>query len=354
MKRTVILPLVAALLVSCEKPTGPALPRPSSDFAPGTPTTFSGEATVARISALGLALEVVKAGPLPPSGGADDTMLVSISGNETGGVLAAEVAHASVVGQGDRSSSAASVAGVNLTAAGNSIQAVFLRSQAEATCDGAGGASAAGSSEITGLTVNGGTIDVSGQPNQTVSVGGVTIVINEQSGSASGNQAEITVNALHVTAVEPVTGQLVDVVIASAHADISCGRACTPPAGDFVTGGGWITGTPSGSRANFAVAGGMKTNGLWGHLTFIDHGNGLKVKGTSVTAYTVTGPLSRRIEGTADVAGEGSVTYVVDVTDNGEPGRADTFSLSLSNGYFASGPLAGGNIQLHVKPGPCP
>src|SRR5206468_2672570 len=163
--------------------------------------------------------------------------LLSISGNETAGVLAAEVAHASVVGQGNRSSSAASVAGVNLTAAGNSIQAVLLRSQAVATCDGAGGASAAGSSEITGLTVNGG--------------------------------------------------------------------ACTPPAGDFVTGGGWITGTESGARANFAVAGGMKNNGLWGHLTFIDRGNGLKVKGTGVTAYTVTGPLSRRIEGTADVEGQG-------------------------------------------------
>ena len=353
MKRTVILPLVAALFVGCEKPTGPAMPRPSSDLAPGTRTTFSGEAIVARISALGLAIDVVKAGPLPPSGGADDSMLLSISGTETGGVLAAEVAHASVVGQGNRSSSAASVAGVNLNAAGNSIQAVLLRSQAEATCDGAGGASAAGSSEITGLTVNGGTINVSGQPNQSVRVGGVTIVINEQSGSANGNQADITVNALHVTAVDPVTGQLLDVVIASAHADISCG-ACTPPAGDFVTGGGWITGTPSGARANFAVAGGMKNNGLWGHLTFIDHGKGLKVRGTGVTSYTVTGALSRRIEGTADVAGEGSVTYVVLVTDNGEPGREDTFSLSLSNGYSASGPLAGGNIQLHVKPGPCP
>src|SRR2546422_832370 len=199
MKRTVILPLVAALFVGCEKPTGPAMPRPSSDLAPGTPTTFSGEAT----------------------------------------------------------------------------------------CDGAGGASAAGSSEIAGLTVNGGTINVSGRPNQSVSVGGVTIVINEQTGSANGNQADITVNALHVTAVEPVTGQVVDVVIASAHADISCG-ACTPPAGDFVTGGGWITGTRSGARANFAVAGGMKNNGLWGHLTFIDHCKGLKAKGTGGISYTVT------------------------------------------------------------------
>ena len=42
------------------------------------------------------------------------------------------------------------------------------------------------------------------------------------------------------------------------------------------------------------------------------------------------------------------MTYTVDVTDNGEPGRgSDLFSLRLSNGYTASGTLAGGNIQLH-------
>ncbi|HYS21061.1 MAG TPA: post-COAP-1 domain-containing protein, partial [Gemmatimonadales bacterium] len=172
--------------------------------------------------------------------------------------------------------------------------------------------------------------------------------------SASGNQASITVNALHVTAFDPVTGQtLADVVISSSHADISCG-ACTPPVGDFVTGGGWITGTPSGSRANFGVAGGIKNGGLWGHLTYIDHGpNGFKVKGTGVTSYEVTGPTSRRIKGTAEVDGVGGYTYIVDVTDNGEPGRNDTFAITLSNTYSASGFLAGGNIKLHGEPSPC-
>jgi len=53
------------------------------------------------------------------------------------------------------------------------------------------------------------------------------------------------------------------------------------------------------------------------------------------------------IEGTAEVNGQGGFTYAVDVADNGEPGRNDTFSLSLSNRYYASGLLAGGNIQLH-------
>jgi hypothetical protein len=45
-------------------------------------------------------------------------------------------------------------------------------------------------------------------------------------------------------------------------------------------------------------------------------------------------------------------TALVQVTDNGEPGRNDLFSIRLSNGYNAGGDLGGfrkggGNIQLH-------
>jgi hypothetical protein len=114
-----------------------------------------------------------------------------------------------------------------------------------------------------------------------------------------------------------------------------------------VTGGGWITGTPSGAKGNFGVAGGIKNGALWGHLTYIDHGlGGPKVKGTGVTAYVVVDSVTRHIEGTAEIDGR-TGSYQVDVADNGEPGRNDTFSLSLSNGYHAFGSLVGGNIQLH-------
>jgi hypothetical protein len=358
MKRIVFLTLTAALLTSCERPTGPAATHdpPAFWLTAATSTTFSGEATVLRATVLGLAPIVVgEAGPLPESGGAEESSLLSVSRDQTGGLLSAEVVHAAVVGQGNSSSAEASVASVSLTVAGNAIQADLLRSQAEATCDGAGQASASGTSELAGLVINGQAITVSGQPNQTVNLPGLRVVINEQSGSASGHQADITVNALHLTAFDPISGQtLADVVISSAHADISC-AACTPPVGDFVTGGGWITGTPSGARANFGVAGGIKHGGFWGHLTYIHHGpSGFKVKGTGVTSYEVTGPTSRRIEGTAEVDGVGGIGYTVDVTDAGEPGRDDTFSITLSNGYSASGKLAGGNIQLHAKPSPCP
>jgi hypothetical protein len=150
------------------------------------------------------------------------------------------------------------------------------------------------------------------------------------------------VNALHVM----VPG-VADVIVSSASADITCVPP-PPPCSDFITGGGSITGTPSGAKGNFGVAGGIKNSALWGHLVYIDHGNGMKVRGTGVTAYTVTGTTSRHIEGTAEVNGQAGYTYKVDVADNGEPGRLDTLELQLSNGYGASGKLEGGNIQLHV------
>ena len=356
MKRILFLTLAAAFFTSCERTTGPAAKDAPAFASTAATTTFSGDATVLRASVLGLDPIVVgEAGPLPEAGGAEESTLLSISRDETLGLLSAEVGHAAVVAQGNSSSAEASVASATLTVAGNTIQADLLRSQAQATCDGAGQASASGSSELAGLVINGQAITVTGQPNQTVDLPGLRVVINEQSGSASGNRSDITVNALHVTAFDPLTGQtLADVVISSAHADISCG-ACTPPVGDFVTGGGWITGTPSAARANFAVAGGIKNGGLWGHLSYIDHGpNGIKVKGTGVTSYVVTGPTSRRIKGLAEVDGVGGIDYTVDVSDAGEPGRDDTFSMTLANGYSAAGKLAGGNIQLHAKPAPCP
>ena len=351
MKRIALLALTASLLVGCEKPTGPTAYGPSADLTSSSRTTFSGDARVIQATVLGLPTIIVgEAGPLDESGGAKEFSLLTISPGETGGILSADVVHAATVGQGNHSRAEASVADASLNVAGNTIQADVLSSRAEARCDGTGGASASGSSEILGLVVNGRAITVSGDPNQTETIDGIKVVINEQSGSTSGNGADITVNALHVTVSNPLTGQLADVVISSSHADIAC-AACSSPVGDFVTGGGWITG-PSGGRANFAVAGGMKNGGLWGHLSYIDHGSdGLKVKRTGVTAYSGTG-TSRHIEGTADIDGA-SGTYAVDVADNGEPGRGDTFTIRLSNGYTATGNLAGGNIQLHGE-APCP
>jgi hypothetical protein len=131
------------------------------------------------------------------------------------------------------------------------------------------------------------------------------------------------------------------------------------PCRDFVTGGGWIKVNSDGhghkynknDKATFGVSGGILHGKFWGQLSFNDH-NGVQVKSTRVTAYLVIDSVTRQIEGIARV-GRTSVTYTVVVKDLGEPGRYDTFSLVLSDGYdySISGTLGGGNIQLHKECG---
>ena len=298
-------------------------------------TTFSGRATAVKAVVAGQPITLSDTGALDSTGGEKEASLLEAA---VPGLLTAEVLHASTVGNGNNSRSEASVANLALTVGGNAIAADFLMARAQAAC--ADGASAGGGSEIVNLVINGQPVTVTGEPNQTVDLPVGQVIINEQT---SDRQGDITVNALHV-----IIPSVADVIIASAHADITCGKvAC--PGKDFVTGGGWIL-TPAGSKGTFGVAGGIKGKGLWGHLTYIDHGTNLKVKGTGVTSYVVTGPTSRQIEGTCEINGVPG-TYKVDLADNGEPGRGrDLFTITLSTGYTAGGALEGGNVQLHA---PC-
>ncbi len=121
---------------------------------------------------------------------------------------------------------------------------------------------------------------------------------------------------------------------------------------DFVTGGGYITAPNSSASTNtqatFGVSGGIKKNKFSGQLSYQDHtSNGFHLKSTKITGYSVIDSVTREITGMAKIDGNGGFSYTAIVTDNGEPGINDFFSLSISNGYFASGTLQGGNIQLH-------
>jgi hypothetical protein len=336
-----------ALAFACTERPDPAAPELAPKFWGGGSathaTSYSGRATVVEATVLGVSDTLVDAGPLPPSGGAAEASLLNAS---VPGLVTAEVLHATTIGQGNSSESEASVAELALTVGGNSISAGFLEARATAMCTDAG-ATASGSSDLATLSVNGQTIAITGAPNQTIPLPNGRLIINEQTSAGPG---DITVNALHV-----IVNGIADVVISSAHADITC-AASPPPPGctgeDFVTGGGWITNTPQGAKANFGVAGGIKQGAFWGHLTYIDHGSsGPKVKGTGVTAYRVLSATTRHIEGTAEVNGQDGYTYQVDVTDNGEPGTNDTFAIQLSGpggyNYSAGGTLGGGNIKLH-------
>ena len=324
-------------------------------------TAYSGQAYVVQATVPPLSpIRVADTGPLPSSGGAQEASLLEvqpISLGSVGALNGADVAPATAVGQGNASRSAASVADLSLTVAGNTIAGDFLMSEATARCQGSS-PSVSGNSELVNLVINGQTIAISGATNQTIQLplNAGSVVINEQSSSASGQSGSMDVNALHVVvnSTSPSGAPLADVIISHAHADITC-PASPPPCGgtstDFVTGGGWIV-SPSdpSAKANFAVAGGIKNGSFWGHLLYIDHGNRLRVKGTAVSDYQLYpafGPTGRQTLGSADVSGTAEA-YEADVADNGEPGRGvDRFQLLLKGAEVASDFLAGGNIQLH-------
>src|SRR3989442_2755831 len=288
--------LPVAVLIPLPLPAWPAV-----GSADTSSPIYSGRAYVVQASVLGMQLpRVVDTGDLPSTGGAQEASLLTvppITLGSAGALNGAEVAHATTVGHGNASRSEASVADLSATVAGTTITADFLMSRAAAQCHGSS-PSVSGSSELANLSissVNGGQpITVAGAPNQTIALPSNigTVVINEQSSSVSGQSGSMDVSALHVSINDPLGGPpLADVIVSHAHSHITCPTspsqppACGATPTDFVTGGGWIV-SPSDPYANakFAVAGGLK-NGFWGHLMYIDHGNGTRVKGTGVTSY---------------------------------------------------------------------
>lgn len=120
-------------------------------------------------------------------------------------------------------------------------------------------------------------------------------------------------------------------------------------AGCKVTNGGRIT-TTAGDKATFG--GNAKANGLQGEEEYQDHGpaHAMNVHSTSIQAVVCNAAgTSASIFGKATIGGGGSFDFRIDVADNGEPGRSDTYRMRLSNGYDSGvQTLAkGGNIQIH-------
>ena len=85
-----------------------------------------------------------------------------------------------------------------------------------------------------------------------------------------------------------------------------------------------------------------------------DHAADVRIKSTSYDALLIACPHAT-FTGTADVNGV-SKKYQVDVDDMDEPGSSpgvgpDTFTIRvLDDTYMATGPLVGGNIQVHKPP----
>jgi hypothetical protein len=171
-------------------------------------------------------------------------------------------------------------------------------------------------------------------------------------------QAMIADALAHGNGFVPKNGQVAAVILAAVDNPsiqtivIEVPTPSTPnPCDDRFTGGGFIY-TSSGAKATFGAHGGILNGSLWGVFNYIDHGTGLHVHSIIIIKYEVIDAVTRRATYIADADGV-PVTAVVTVADKGEPGLHDTFSISLSSGYSASGELGGttkkggGNIQLH-------
>jgi hypothetical protein len=109
-----------------------------------------------------------------------------------------------------------------------------------------------------------------------------------------------------------------------------------------------------GDRANFGFVIELKPDETVpsGNLLYYDHAADVRIKSTSYDALGIVCPHAT-FTGMADVNGV-SKKYQVDVDDINEPGSSpgigpDTFTIRVLDGsYMATGPLVGGNIQIHT------
>lgn len=324
-----------------------------------TAMSYSGQATVVSLFNIhnfpSPTVVICDTGPLPGSGG---TLEATVSEtNVANGALTLDTADAFTTGDGAESRSSTSVNDFQLQIMATNgtvttVTADFIGSDAAAVCKQNGNATVSASVDIENLVVNGQVINIDGRPNQVIEFPGGQIIINAQTSSVNGSSGSITVAALQINDFGCMQG-----AIGQAHADITCGTAGPPPPSECgkLTGGGWIL-APDGAKGTFAVSGGIRFGQFWGHLNYIDHGTGMHVKSTDVTGFATDPSDSdcRDITYNVTIDGVPGTAFVV-ACDNGEPGRNDTFNITLSNGYTAGGSLGGagpggGNIQLHKCP----
>jgi hypothetical protein len=173
-------------------------------------TSYSGQARPLSVSALGAGVSVGNTGPLPSSGGSLSASLLDLN---VLGFVRVGVLQGTTSGSGDQSASQASLVTVSVPLVG--LTADIVKSQTTATCNGTT-PSVSGSSQLVNVTLLGLPISAP-MPNVAITLpGGISVLLNEQTSSVSGNQGSVTVNAIHIT------GPGIDIVLASAESDITC------------------------------------------------------------------------------------------------------------------------------------
>jgi hypothetical protein len=171
----------------------------------GTLSTGSTQAAGATAVVMGVVTNLADTGTLTsPS----DPLGTGLSFGSIPGLLSAETLHSATMGWTDQVVSQSSLGNLVMTVAGTGISADFILASAQAVT----GAGATGRSSIEGLTVAGVPVSPTGVPNQLITLPGLSVILNEQTQTASG----IVVNALRVRTLDGTT----DVVLGSAKAGI--------------------------------------------------------------------------------------------------------------------------------------
>jgi hypothetical protein len=173
-------------------------------------TAFSGQARPLSVSAIGTSISIGDTGALPSTGGSQSAALLDLN---VLGFASVGLLKGTTSGSGDEATSTATLVSVSVSLIG--LSADVVKSTSTATCSGTT-PSVSGSSELVNVTLLGLPISAP-MPNLAISApGGISVILNEQVSSVSGNQGSMTVNAIHVT------GPGIDIVVAGAESDITC------------------------------------------------------------------------------------------------------------------------------------
>jgi hypothetical protein len=123
-------------------------------------------------------------------------------------------------------------------------------------------------------------------------------------------------------------------------------EAMVPPGQTMerVTGGGTIDVAGGIGSFSFIVQRQASTGQLSGQLQYFNHASGAQVRSDTITSLMITGNTAT-FNGICTVNGA-PCTFTVNVTDNGEPGTTDTFTISVDAGPTEGGTLRSGNILI--------
>jgi hypothetical protein len=273
-------------------------------------STVSGEAYGVSVSSLLVNVTSFPDVVLDPQGG---TASAAAAGLNVVGVLTTGAIAADTNGTtGPSSADAESTATVSqLNVLAGLITADVVTAQSTSTCDGTTASSSAAGTTLANLVVAGVPIPVLPPPNTVIPinvplVASGAVAINEQIAGGNGTTtSSLTVNLLHIQVSTLVLGAI-DIVIASAHSDVTCGPPAptpTPTPGPCVPSVP-VTGDPivSGEAFDLSVNVPPITIPENPHVVLAPSGGSL---GASVTSFTQSGVVST---GTLTVNANGTTT----------------------------------------------